>query len=494
MRGSQMRPSFPAALSCAAACALFVTAGVAFQAAPQAPPPAGSQSSAPAAPTAPAQFPPLGTGVSPEETRHAPGRGRPARRPRVTALKVKYRSGAMADRVADVEVYLDAVRRPLKYDERLYAPDAAARRSPTRCRRSRPAPNARSSWLDGSDPVDDRRAACAGSIRGSTARRSHTSSRCPTNYDAAAKRQYRLDLFMHGRDDTVLEQQFMTKSTTGYTSKPLGAGRRSLHAAAVRPLHQREPVRRRDRRSRGHRVGREGLPDRPRTASSWPASRWAAPSAWSFIVHFADRWAAGAPGAGFTETEVFLRGALRAPAAERRAADALAHVRLDRLRDEHVQRAGRRVLRRHRRPEAGRRCDGGGDARRRADARARHRPEHRSRLRARRAAAGAGSAGSTVAAGPERRVPKEIRFTTWMLRYNKMFWLTVDAMGQHWERARVNATHRRRTPSGSRPRTSRRCTSRSRRAWRRSPPGAKPTLTIDGDVASRCRPWRATAL
>ena len=27
----------------------------------------------------------------------------------------------MADRVADVEVYLDAVRRPLKYDERLYA-------------------------------------------------------------------------------------------------------------------------------------------------------------------------------------------------------------------------------------------------------------------------------------------------------------------------------------------------------------------------------------
>ena len=34
-------------------------------------------------------------------------------------------------------------------------------------------------------------------------------------------------------------------------------------------------------------------------------------SAWSYIVHYADRWAAGAPGAGFTETAVFLRGALR---------------------------------------------------------------------------------------------------------------------------------------------------------------------------------------
>jgi hypothetical protein len=40
---------------------------------------------------------------------------------RVADLKRQYRSGPMADRVADVEVYLDAVRRPLKYGERLYA-------------------------------------------------------------------------------------------------------------------------------------------------------------------------------------------------------------------------------------------------------------------------------------------------------------------------------------------------------------------------------------
>ena len=40
---------------------------------------------------------------------------------KVAALKKKYTSGPMADRVADVEIYLDAVRRPLKYGERLYA-------------------------------------------------------------------------------------------------------------------------------------------------------------------------------------------------------------------------------------------------------------------------------------------------------------------------------------------------------------------------------------
>src|SRR6185503_5043885 len=45
-----------------------------------------------------------------------------------------------------------------------------------------------------------------------------------------------------------------------------------------------------------------------------------------------------------------------------------------------------------------------------------------------------------LAAKGRNPVPKEIRFTTWMLRYNKMFWITVDAMEQHWQRARANAT------------------------------------------------------
>lgn len=35
--------------------------------------------------------------------------------------------------------------------------------------------------------------------------------------------------------------------------------------------------------------------------------------------------------------------------------------------------------------------------------------------------------------------PRKVRFTTWTLAYNKMNWLTVDAMAKHWERARLNA-------------------------------------------------------
>jgi hypothetical protein len=40
--------------------------------------------------------------------------------------------------------------------------------------------------------------------------------------------------------------------------------------------------------------------------------------------------------------------------------------------------------------------------------------------------------------GRERR-PRKIRFTTFTLHYNHSGWVTVDAMGEHWERARVEA-------------------------------------------------------
>src|SRR5262249_599725 len=35
--------------------------------------------------------------------------------------------------------------------------------------------------------------------------------------------------------------------------------------------------------------------------------------------------------------------------------------------------------------------------------------------------------------------PRKIRFTTWTLKYNRMKWVTIDAMGKHWERARLDA-------------------------------------------------------
>jgi hypothetical protein len=36
-------------------------------------------------------------------------------------------------------------------------------------------------------------------------------------------------------------------------------------------------------------------------------------------------------------------------------------------------------------------------------------------------------------------LPSTIHFTTWTLRYNEMLWVTIDSLGHHWERARVDA-------------------------------------------------------
>ena len=328
----------------------------------------------------PPQFPPRGTGISAEENasrcrrpstssprsvaiaeattpRRSPGRSRRRRRGlprrRATALEVR----------RTVYTPAAAARRPRMPLQTL----ATGTSAPTHLARDE-AP-----WM-----TRERRPRVL--LEASTGPPSPTSSRCPRATTPAAKRKYRLDIFMHGRDDTVLEQQFMTKSVD------------RLHVEAVRG---RAPIASCCSRTAATRT-RAGSPARPTgsrpsprcrrpirsiaTASSWPASRWAAPrhGPTSCTTPIAGRPAA--PGAGFTETEVFLRGDLRAAAAECRAADAVAHVRLDRLRRQHVQRAGRGVLGRDRRTEAGGRRDGGGDARGRADARAHHRPEDRARL------------------------------------------------------------------------------------------------------------------
>ena len=126
-------------------------------------------------PPAPPQFPPLGTGVSAEEKATLQA-GVDKLSARVAALKKKYRTGPMADRVADVEVYLDAVRRPLKYDERLYAgrgstPVAVALQTLTTGNdRAEQLANGRAPWMTESG--------VRGFYSGSTARRSPTSSRC----------------------------------------------------------------------------------------------------------------------------------------------------------------------------------------------------------------------------------------------------------------------------------------------------------------------------
>ncbi len=354
---------------------------------------------------------------------------------KIAALKKQYSSGSMRDRIADVEVYLEAVRRPLKYDERLYAG-----------RGSTPVSYAQQTLATGMERAAQLAKGSAPWMTQSGVRGfySHIDGSAqpylltmPDNYDREARRQYRLDVFMHGRDDTVLEQQFMAKSLTGYTSKPFAAG-------ADRFMLQ--PYGRYTNASRfaGETDGLEAIES---VKQAYPIDlnrvvmagfSMGGASAWSYIVHFGDRWAAGAAGAGFTETAVFLRGGLeRQPQnavqktlwhmydstdyaintfnvpvvaysgeidAQKQAADAMAAAMLEEsLKLEHI--IG---------PNTAHAYEPGA------------RQTLQDRL-------------DQLASKGRNPAPAEIRFTTWMLRYNKMFWITVDAMGEEWQRARVNA-------------------------------------------------------
>ena len=359
---------------------------------------------------------------------HASGRRGQARGQGRRARK-KHRTGQMADRVADVEVYLDAVRRPLKY-----------RRTPVR----RPREHARrgtrllqtlTTGNDARRPVGERPRTVDDRERGprllfqdrrlGAAVHPHDAG----SYDAAAKRQYRLDIFMHGRDDTVLEQQFMAKSTTGYASKPLGAGRRSVHAAAVRPLHQREPVRGRDRRPRSDRVRRQGLSHRSQPHRH---DRLLDGRRLRVVLHRALRRSVGRRGArrGVHRNRGVPARRPRAAAAERRAADAVAPVRLDRLRAStrstcRSSRTRARSTGRNRRPTRWPpRCSSEGLTLEHIigpNTGHSYEPGARQQLQDRL---------DQLAADGRNPAPKEIRFTTWTLRYNKMFWMTVDAMAR----------------------------------------------------------------
>jgi pimeloyl-ACP methyl ester carboxylesterase len=44
-----------------------------------------------------------------------------------------------------------------------------------------------------------------------------------------------------------------------------------------------------------------------------------------------------------------------------------------------------------------------------------------------------------IAARGREAYPRQVKFTTWTLAYNRMKWVTIDALGRHWERARLDA-------------------------------------------------------
>jgi dienelactone hydrolase len=254
----------------------------------------------------------------------------------------------------------------------------------------------------------------------------------PASYQPPTPHEFRLDVWFHGRGETLSELNFINarQSSPGeftpvntFVLHPYGrycnankfAGEIDL-LEALAHVQAHYPI------------------DEDRIAVRGFSMGGAA--CWQFAVHYASRWAAAAPGAGFSETPDFLKvfqneevkptwyekklwhlydctdwamNLYHCPTVaysgendrQKQAADMMAKaLEAEGIKLVHI--IG---------PQTGHS----------------YHPDAKKEINRR--------IDSIMKMGRDQ-VPSDIRFTTWTLRYNQMHWVRVDGLEEHWERAR----------------------------------------------------------
>ncbi len=257
----------------------------------------------------------------------------------------------------------------------------------------------------------------------------------PPSFDAEGKARYRLDIWFHGRGETLSEVNFLDdrrrnlgQFTPADTIVLHPYGRycnANRFAGEVDTFEALEAVERQYRIDT-ERVGVRGF-------------SMGGAACWQFATHHADRWYAAAPGAGFSETARFLdvfqrekleptwfekklwrlydcdqhaENLLNLPVVaysgeldnQKQAADVMAEA-LKSMGVELTHIIGPKTKHAYH-PDSKREID------RRMD---------------------------RLAAIGRARDPKRVVLVTHSLKYNKMHWVTIDALGEHWEKASVVA-------------------------------------------------------
>jgi hypothetical protein len=254
----------------------------------------------------------------------------------------------------------------------------------------------------------------------------------PATFKAGADHRHRLDLWYHGRGETLNEISFLNgRMTSPGEFTPLDTIVLHLYGRYCNANHFAGEI---DTLEALDSVKRNYPIDDNRILVRGFSMGGA--STWNFAVHYTDLWAAAAPGAGFSESPKFLKLQVdKLPDYERKllhmydcidwaanlsqlpvvaysgeidgqkqAADIMATAMAkEGLKLTHV--IG---------PKTG------------------HSYEKNAKVEINRLV-------DAHAAQGRNPLPKKIRFVTYTLRYPKMFWVHVDGMGRHWEEARVEA-------------------------------------------------------
>jgi predicted peptidase len=341
------------------------------------------------------------------------------------------RKKALLELLPDVQIYHNAVRYALTYDEFFHPKELAVARKLLEQGRERAAAlrQGKAPWATATGLV----------VRGYVSKLDGSVQPyglvVPPSNRPGTPYRHRLDIWFHGRGEMLSEVNFLNDRQTSpgqfapehaFVLHPYGRYSNANHfAGEVDTFEALEHVR------------KHYSIDEDRIAVRGFSMGGAA--CWHFVVHHAGLWAAAAPGAGFAETPEFLRvyqGETLDPPEyvrklwhlndctdwainlsncptvaysgekdpQKQAADIMARaLAAEGMTLTHVIGPGTK----HSYHPAAKR-----EIERRIDA---------------------------IVARGRNPVPRKVRFTTWTLRYNRMLWVTVDGLEKHWERARVEA-------------------------------------------------------
>ena len=253
----------------------------------------------------------------------------------------------------------------------------------------------------------------------------------PASFSPTAPHRWRLDAWFHGRDEALSEVNFLSgrlRSPGEFTPRDAivlhlyGRFCNSNRFAGETDLFEAL-----DAVKRNYAIDEDRMLVRGFSMGG--------ASTWGFGTHFAGLWAAVAPGAGFSETKEFLKLREMPPEWEQKlwhlydAADYAINLYNVPVVEYHgeidpQQQAGD-VMEKAMAAESLRLV-------RITGPQTPHRYHPDSKVEIDRIL-------NAVADRGRDAWPRRVKFTTWTLAYNKMKWLTIDAMSKHWERSRLDA-------------------------------------------------------
>jgi pimeloyl-ACP methyl ester carboxylesterase len=257
----------------------------------------------------------------------------------------------------------------------------------------------------------------------------------PASYSPTAPHRWRLDTWFHGRSETLTEVNFLTdreKNVGEFSPRDtimLHLYGRFCNASklagevdffeALDAVKRAYPIDENRIVIRGFSMG--------------------GASAWHVGAHYAGLWAAVAPGAGFSESAQFLHLNLTGPNAPPAWEQTLYH--LYDMSDYAINLSNTATIAYNGEIDGQKQAadvmekamaEEGMKLTRVIGPQTPHRYHPDSKVQIDRMLDG------IVARGRDPW-PRKVRFTTWTLAYDRMNWVVIDAMGKHWERARLNA-------------------------------------------------------